>query len=290
MQLKDKIIRYALTSAASISILIVALVFLFLFKESFHFAQETGVKVLFNDRWNPVSFFEPSFGLYPLITGSFLVTLIAAAIAVPIGVIVAVYLAEVAGEKEKEFLKPIIEILASLPSVVLGFFGLVVVAPLVKDVFHLSSGLTALTGAILLAIMAVPTITSVSEDALRAVPSTYKQASLALGASRIQTMWLVTVPAALSGMIAAIMLGMGRVIGETMAVLMVTGNAPLLTLNPFESVRTMTATIAGEMGEVPFGSDHYGALFWVGLVLLLITFILVYISQRILKKYQVFKA
>jgi len=287
--LKDKIIRYILASAASISVLVVLLVFYFLFKESFLFAQANGIKILLGTQWKPVSFFDPSFGVLPLITGSFLVTCIAGLIAIPLGIVIAVYLAEIAGEKEKEILKPLIEILASLPSVVLGFFGLVVLAPLIQKIFNLNSGLTALTGAVLLAVMAIPTITSVSEDALRAVPALYKQASLALGASRLQTIWRVTVPAGLSGIVAAVMLGMGRVIGETMAVLMVTGNAPALTFSPTESARTMTATIASEMGEVAQGSEHYGALFWVGLILLFITFLLVAFSQRILKKYQNFK-
>jgi phosphate transport system permease protein len=170
--------------------------------------------------------------------------------------------------------------------VVIGFFGLVVLAPIVKSAFGLYSGLTALTGALLLALMAIPTIISISEDAINSVPTSYKEASAALGASKLQTIWKVTVPAALSGIIAAVMLGMGRVIGETMAVMMVTGNAAIITANPVESVRTMTATIAAEMGEVPFGSDHYRALFWVGIVLLISTFALNMVSHRVLKRYQ----
>jgi phosphate transport system permease protein len=134
--------------------------------------------------------------------------------------------------------------------------------------------------------MAIPTIISISEDAIRSVPIKFKEASLALGASKLQTIWKVIVPASLSGIIAAVMLGMGRVVGETMAVMMVTGNAPLISVNPFESVRTMTATIAAEMGEVPFGSEHYAALFWVGIMLLIITFGLILISQRVLHKYE----
>ncbi|MFC1584755.1 phosphate ABC transporter permease subunit PstC [Fibrobacterota bacterium] len=286
MYAKEKIIKYLLMGAAFSSILIVALIFLFLFKEALPFIHDPGFLHLFNGRWNPVSFFNESFGIYPLLTGSFLVTAMATLIALPFGVISAVYLSEIAGKTEREFLKPFIELLAGIPSVVLGFFGLIVLAPTVKRIFNLDSGLNALTGAIILAMMAVPTIISISEDAIRSVPRTYKEASLALGTSKLQTIWKVIVPASLSGIIAAVMLGVGRVIGETMAVLMVTGNAPLLTLNPFESVRTMTATIAGEMGEVPFGSTHYGALFWVGIVLLLITFVLVYLSHRVLKKYR----
>ena len=230
-------------------------------------------------------FQKEEFGLLPLITGSVLVTLLATLIAIPFGIIGAVYISEVATAREREVLKPFIEILAGIPSVVLGFFGLIVVAPLVKDIFGLNTGLTALTGAVLLAFMAIPTIMSISEDAIKSVPIIYKEASLALGASRIETIWKVIVPAALSGIVASVMLGMGRVVGETMAVMMVTGNAPVVSFNPFTSVRTMTATIAAEMGEVTFGSSHYASLFWVGIVLMLMTFVLNLVSYRVLKKY-----
>ena len=229
---------------------------------------------------------QVSFGLLPLVTGSVLVTALATVIAIPFGVCGAVYIAEVAGPREREILKPFIELVAAIPSVVLGFFGLVVVAPMVKGTFALPTGLTALTGAFLLALMAVPTIITISEDAIRSVPKAYKDASLALGANRVQTIWKVVVPAALSGIIASVMLGMGRVIGETMAVIMVTGNAAKTTLSPVSSVRTMTATIAAELGEVPFGSQHYQALFWVGIVLLLATFMLNLVAMRVLKKYR----
>jgi phosphate transport system permease protein len=285
-QLGDLVIKYLLQIAASASIVIVLLIFLFLFKESIPFVQNLGLGALFDTRWEPVSFVKERYGLYPLLTASVLVTLLATAFAIPFGVLGAVYLAELATPAEREFFKPFIELLAGIPSVVLGFFGMVVLAPLVKKVFGLDSGLTALTGALLLALMAIPTIISISEDALKGVPQSYKQASLARGANRLQTIWRVTGPAALSGIIAAVMLGMGRVIGETMTVLMVTGNAPILTLNPFESVRTMTATIAAEMGEVAFGSVHYSALFWVGIVLLFATFVLNVIAQRVLRRFQ----
>ncbi|HEY3250529.1 MAG TPA: phosphate ABC transporter permease subunit PstC, partial [Ignavibacteria bacterium] len=201
----------------------------------------------------------------------------------------AIYISEIANAKEREFLKPFIEILAGIPSVVLGFFGLVVVAPAVKGLFGLNTGLTALTGAVLLAFMAIPTIITISEDAIKSVPAAYKEASLALGANKLITLWKVTVPAALSGIVAAVMLGMGRVVGETMAVMMVTGNAPVISLNPFTSVRTMTATIAAEMGEVTFGSAHYSALFWVGIVLMLMTFLLNLVSYRVLKRYGMYE-
>ena len=223
--------------------------------------------------------------MIPLICGSFLVTAIATALMIPFGVGASVYIAELASPREREILKPFIEILAGIPSVVIGFFGLLILVPAIKLAFGLSSGLTAFSGGILLALMAIPTVISISEDAIRAVPESYKSASLALGASKMTTVWRVIVPAALPGIITAVMLGIGRVVGETMAVMMVTGNAATLTAKPFESVRTMTATIAAEMGEVAFGSTHYRALFCVGIVLLVTTFLLNVIAHKVLKKY-----
>jgi len=283
---QEKAVKLTLFAAASTSILIVLGIFTFLGKEAGHFAVTPGIEKLLSGRWVPVSFQEESFGLLPLITGSLLVTVLAMVLTIPFGVGASVYISELARPLEREILKPFIEILAGIPSVVIGFFGLVVLAPLVKGAFGLPTGFTALTGAALLALMAIPTVISISEDAIRSVPESYKAASLALGASRMQTMWRVTVPAALPGIVAAVMLGTGRVIGETMAVMMVTGNAAVITGSPFKSVRTMTATIAAEMGEVPFGSEHYRALFCVGIVLLLATFGLNIIAQKVLKKYR----
>lgn len=280
--LKEGAVRLLLGAAASVSILIVALVFLFLVKEAAPFALRPGLRALAGARWTPVSFQRESFGILPLLAGSALVTALATILAVPLGVCGAFYISELAAPAERESLKPFIELLAGIPSVVIGFFGLVVLAPVVKRAFGLPSGLTALTGALLLALMAVPIIISVSEDAVRSVPSHYKEGSLALGASRLQTMLHVTLPAAFPGILAASMLGGGRVVGETMAVMMVTGNAAIVTFSPLESVRTMTATIAAEMGEVAFGSTHYRALFCVGLVLLCVTFGLNLAARRLL--------
>lgn len=281
----DKFMRMLLVGTASISILIVALIFLFLGKEAMPFTFDPGIGKLFDTGWVPVSFQEERFGVYPLVAGSSLVTLLAMLIAIPLSVVGAVYISEVAYPVEREILKPFIEILASIPSVVLGFFGLLVLAPLVKDVFGLNSGLNALTASLLLALMALPTIITISEDALASVPQSFKQASLALGASELQTIFRITVPAALPGIIAAVMLGIGRVIGETMAVLMVSGNSAIISFFPLDPIRTMTATIAAEMGEVPFGSHHYQALFWIGLILLFVTFLLNILSRMVLKKY-----
>ncbi|MBP6926822.1 MAG: phosphate ABC transporter permease subunit PstC [Caldisericia bacterium] len=283
---KEKAVKLGLLGASSTSILIVLLIFFYLIKEALPFALDPGLSSLSGSVWAPTSMLKESFGILPLLTGSLLVTAIATIIAVPVGVIAAIYISEIARPAEREVLKPFIELLAALPSVVIGFFGLVVFVPLVKSVFGLSTGLTALTGALLLALMAIPTIISISEDAISSVPSSYKQASLALGASKLETIFKITVPAALSGIVASITLGIGRVIGETMAVLMVTGNAAVVTMNPLTSVRTMTATIAAEMGEVAFGSNHYRALFWVALILLGITFALNILAQKALSKYK----
>lgn len=283
---RETAIKWVLAVASSASIIIVIFIFAFLFREAAPFARDPGLSSLAGSRWAPVSFQKEQFGILPLVAGSVLITVFATLFAVPFGVCAAVYIAEVACPSEREILKPIVELLAAIPFVVLGFFGLMVLAPAVKSLFGLSTGLTGLTGALLLALMAIPTIVSISEDAIRSVPRSYREASLALGSSEMQTVWRVTVPAALSGIVAAVMLGMGRVIGETMAVLMVTGNAAIVTFSPFESMRTMTASIAAEMGEVTYGSRHYQALFWVGILLLLATFILNMIAQRVLRKYQ----
>lgn len=282
---REKLIKYLLLAAASSSILIVVLIFTFLVREALPFAANPGLGELLKTRWIPVSFQRETFGILPLICGSLLVTAIATVLMIPFGIGTSVYIAELAYPKEREILKPFIEILAGIPSVVIGFFGLLILVPAIKSTFGLPSGLTAMTGGVLLALMAIPTVISISEDAIRAVPQSYKSASLALGASKMQTIWKVVVPAALPGIITAIMLGIGRVIGETMAVMMVTGNAAVITAKPFESVRTMTATIAAEMGEVAFGSIHYSALFCVGTVLLIVTFLLNVIAHKVLRKY-----
>jgi phosphate transport system permease protein len=273
-------------SAAYITVLLVFGIFFFLFKEGLGFLQDPGLGELAGTRWNPTSFFNKAYGILPLLSGTLLVGGLAMLFALPFGILGAIYLSEVASSREREILKPFIELLASFPPVILGFLGMITIVPAVKGFFNLDSGLNALSGAILLAIAALPTIISISEDALRNVPSTYKQASLALGASGVQTIIRVICPAGLSGVIAAVMLGVARAMSETIAVMMVVGNSPILTLSPFESVRTMTVTIASEMGEVPVGSTHYSALFWVGIVLLTLTFIFVTLSHRYLKKYE----
>ncbi len=224
--------------------------------------------------WYPTAEPAPQFGILALILGSLLVTAGAIVVALPMGLAAAIYLAEVARPNVRAALKPIIELLAGIPSVVYGFFGLVVVVPFLQRMYRLDVGETALAGIIMLAIMALPTIISVSEDALTAVPRSYREASLALGGTQWQTIIHVVVPSAISGISAAVILGVGRAVGETMTVLMVTGNAAQIPTSLLKPVRTLTATIAAELGEAPQGGIHYQALFAVGIALFLSTFLL----------------
>ncbi|AKB52211.1 Phosphate transport system permease protein PstC [Methanosarcina barkeri str. Wiesmoor] len=238
--------------------------------------------------WYPTSI-NRQFGLLPLFFGSLIVTLGAILFAVPLGIAAAIYISEIANPKIADFLKPFIEILAGIPSVVFGFFGLVVLVPIIQKSFNLPTGQTALTGSIMLGIMALPTIITISEDAISSVPGTLKHGSLALGATKWQTIYKVVVPAALSGISAGVMLGIGRAMGETMTLMMVTGNTAVIPSFPggfLASVRTMTATIALEMGEVPQGSTHFHALFAVGSVLFIITFLINLIADSIKKRYR----
>ena len=256
------------------SIFFVILIFLFLAREGLAvFKSVNPSNFLFGKSWYPIS--EPAqLGILPLIFGSLLVTLGAAIISIPIGVACAVYIAEIAPLKIKEILKAGIELLAAIPSVVLGFIGMVTLVPWVKSAFHLPTGLTALSGAIILAFMAMPTIVSIAEDALYSVPKSYKEGAFALGATHWQTIYRVLLPAASSGIVAAVMLGIGRVIGETMAVMMITGNAAVIPQSILVPVRTLTATIAAEMGEAVVGSEHYFALFAIGIVLFIMSFMI----------------
>jgi len=253
------------------AILFIGLIFVFLLREGAPTLLEVPLRTLFSARWYPI---EGYFGLLPLIGGSLLVTLGAAMTAVPFGLATAIYISEIAPRWARELLKPLVELLGGLPSVMLGFLGILVLTSWVRTTLDLPTGLTAFTGAILLGGISIPTIVSVAEDALDAVPRSYREASLALGATHWQTIWRVTLPAARSGVLTAVMLGLGRAIGETMAVMMVTGNAPTLPTGLgalFHPARTMTATIAAEMGEVANGSVHYHTLFFIGIVLFMIS-------------------
>lgn len=236
--------------------------------------------------WMPTSKPSPQLGVLPLILGTLLVSLVAILIALPLGLGVAIYLSELAGEKARNYLKFTIELLAGIPSVVYGFFGLVVLVPIVQRVFHLDVGETAFTGSLILAIMALPTIITVSEDAMRNTPKALREGSLALGATKWQTTYRVVIPSSISGISAAVVLGIGRAIGETMAVLMVTGNAAILPPTLFQPVRTIPATIAAELGEAPAGGTHYQSLFLLGCILFVITMVISIIAEIISKKPQ----
>jgi len=275
MQSTKNINEYILTRLIRISgysaIIFVLMIFYFLLREGLPTIGEVSFVNLISIRWYPI---EDYFGLLPLIGGSLIVTLGAAIFAIPIGVCTAVFIAEVAPRWVRDILKPLVEVLGGIPSVVLGFLGILILAPSLRRLLDLPTGLTALAGSILLGGIAIPTIVSVAEDALDSVPRSYRDAALALGATQWQTIWRVTLPAARSGVVTAIMLGIGRTIGETMAVMMVTGNAAVIPVrwnSLFLPVRTMTATIAAEMGEVAKNSTHYHVLFFIGLVLFLIS-------------------
>lgn len=271
-KLKEFVIEKLIFLCGLASIIFVILIFLFLLKEGLAvFKTVSPGHFLLGKKWYPIS--EPAqLGILPLILGSLLVTLGAALISIPIGVACAIYIAEVAPAKIKEVLKAGIELLAAIPSVVLGFIGMVTLVPWVKQMFGIPTGLTALSGSIMLAFMAMPTIVSIAEDALYSIPKSYKEGAFALGATHWQTIRRVMLPAASSGILAAVMLGIGRVIGETMAVMMITGNAARIPTSFLQPVRTLTATIAAEMGEAVVGSEHYFALFAVGIVLFVISF------------------
>lgn len=273
-KIKEFIIEKLILICGLASIFFVVLIFLFLIKEGISvFKTVSASNFLFGKEWYPIS--EPAkLGILPLILGSLLVTLGAAIISIPIGVAGAIYITEIAPGNIKEILKAGIELLAAIPSVVLGFIGMVTLVPWVKKVFHLPTGLTALSGSIMLAFMAMPTIVSIAEDALYSVPKSYKEGAFALGATHWQTIRRVMLPAASSGILAAVMLGIGRVIGETMAVMMITGNAAVIPSSILQPVRTLTATIAAEMGEAVVGSEHYFALFAVGIILFIISFLI----------------
>ena len=253
------------------SIVIVCLILLFLLKDGLPFlARYSFWSFVTGTTWAPIAI-AAEFGLLPILAGTLTVTAIAIAIGLPVGVGAALYLSEAAASWERELVKPFIEVLAGIPSVVMGFFGYVVLGQVLRSIFGAPVEHNALTGGIILALMAIPTIVTISEDAMRSVPKTFREGSLALGASRWETAWRVTLPASASGVTAATMLGLGRAVGETMAVLMCTGNAPVIPTGVLQPIRTMTATIASEMGEVPYGSTHYHALFMVGAVLFVLT-------------------
>lgn len=283
-KIKEFLIEKLILISGILTILFVVLIFIFLFKEGILFFKVYSfLDFIFGKLWYPIS--DPAkFGILPLILGSLFVTFGAIIISVPLGISSAFYIAEIAPKFLKDILKYGIELLAAIPSVVIGFIGMVTLVPLVKNIFNIPTGLTAFSGSITLAFMAMPTIVSIAEDAITAVPRSFREASYALGATKWQTMYRVVLRAALPGIIAAIMLGIGRVIGETMAVMMITGNSAIIPHSFLQPIRTLTATIAAEMGETVRGSDHYYALFAIGIVLFAITFIINLIADIFLHR------
>lgn len=268
------------------SLLVLLTIMIFLITEGVPLFKQISISdFIFGKEWYPTSN-NPRYGIMPLIVSSVYITVIASLIAVPLSLSVAIYISELAGGTVKEIVKPAVEIIASIPSVVIGFFGMVVIAPFMMDHFNIDSGLNLFNASLMLAFMAVPTIASISEDAISSVPMSLKEASYALGANRWQTMIHVTIPASLSGIWTAIILGISRVIGETMIVLMVAGGAAILPDSLFSPVRPLTSNIAAEMAEASVGGTHYRALFAIGIILFIITFIFNIIADYLSNKYK----
>jgi len=285
-QAREKAIRLSFLLTASVSILVLFLILVFLFVEGFPIFKKVSVPAfLFGREWYPTSS-PPDFGILPLLAASLAVTLLSALMAIPLGVMTAIYLAEIAAARIREIVKPLVELLAALPSVVIGFFGMVVMAPFLQDFLDLPTGLNLFNASLMLAFMSVPTICSISEDAIYSVPRELKEASLALGATHWETILRVMLPASLSGISTAVILGMSRAIGETMVVLMVAGGAGLIPTGIFKPVRPMPASIAAEMAEAPFRGDHYHALFAIGVVLFLFTLCFNLVADYIAQKHK----
>jgi len=282
----ERSIRIFFFGVALASIITLSLIVVFLFMEGVPIFSKVSVSdFLFGKYWYPTDD-PPDFGIFALIMASITVTAVASAISIPLGVMTAIYLAEMASARLREWVKPIVELLAALPSVVIGFFGMVVVAPFLQETFNLPTGLNLFNAALMLAFMSVPTICSLSEDAIFSVPGELKEASMALGATHWETIWRVIIPASISGISTAIILGMSRAIGETMVVLMVAGGAAMIPGCLFDPVRPMPASIAAEMAEAPFRGEHYYALFATGIVLFFFTLLFNLVADYISNKYR----
>jgi len=282
----EKTVQWSFMAVALFSVTALFLIMLFLLLEGIPIFRDVPFKdFIFGIYWYPTS--DPAdFGIFPLIVGSFLVTLISGVVSIPLGVMTAIYLAEIAPRRTAEIVKPIVELMASMPSVVIGFFGMVVVAPFIQKVFDIPVGLNLFNASMMLAFMSIPTICSISEDAIFSVPKSLKEASFALGATHLETIIRVVIPSSLSGICTAVILGMSRAIGETMVVLMVAGGAAMVPGSLFDPVRPMPSSIAAEMAEAPFGSEHYHALFATGLTLFAFTFIFNLVADYISYRYR----
>jgi phosphate transport system permease protein len=283
----DSLFKIIFKSTGLITIGLLAGIFLMLLTNTiFFFFKVAPIDFFTGSQWDP----ETHYNILPLLVSTSLVAFGSMLIAVPLGILTAAYLSELAPKKLQMFLKPIIEMLAAIPSVAIGFLGIVLVGPGLAHLFGIQNGLNGLNGSILLAIMALPTIVTISEDAINAVPKSHREASLALGANKWETLFKVTIPAALPGLIAAVMLGLGRALGETMTVLMATGNAAAIPKGFLDSVRTITATIAIEMGEVPYQTTHYFALFAIAALLFLITLVVNLLGEYFANRLRKFHA
>jgi phosphate transport system permease protein len=284
---QESVYRWTFTLLGFSSLVFLLGIVIVLFREGLPVLKTTSLShFLLGRDWYPTGS-PQEFGILPLVLASFWVTLGSMIVSIPLGLGSALYIHELAGRRQRTILKPMIEVLAAVPSIVFGFFGMVVVAPFMQDLLHLPTGLCAFTASIVLGIMAIPTISSIAEDALSFVPVSFKEASFALGATRWQTLTRIVIPAAGSGLSTAIILGLSRVVGETMTVLMVSGGAAVIPHSPFDPVRPMTATIAAEMGEAVTGSAHYNALFAIGLILFLITLVINIVAEITGRKYRI---
>lgn len=285
-QSRERTIRFIFFGVALASITTLFLIALFLFVEGIPIFNKVSVSdFIFGHYWYPTDD-PPDFGIFPLIVASLAVTVVSSIISIPLGVMTALYLAEGASARVREWVKPIVELLAALPSVVIGFFGMVIVAPFLQELLDIPTGLNLFNASLMLAFMSIPTICSLSEDAIFSVPSELKEASLALGATQWETIARVILPASISGISTAVILGMSRAMGETMVVLMVAGGAAMIPTSLFDPVRPMPASIAAEMAEAPFQSEHYYALFAIAIVLFLFTLAFNVIAEHISQKYR----
>jgi phosphate transport system permease protein len=283
---RERVIRFFFFGVALASITTLFLIALFLFLEGIPIFKEVSVAdFIFGTQWYPTDE-PPAFGIFPLIVASLAVTFVSSVISIPLGVLTALYLAERASPRVREWVKPIVELLAALPSVVIGFFGMVIVAPFLQQILDIPTGLNLFNASLMLAFMSIPTICSLSEDAIFGVPVELKEASLALGATHWETIARVIFPAAISGISTAVILGMSRAMGETMVVLMVAGGAALMPTSLFDPVRPMPASIAAEMGEAPFQGEHYYALFATAIILFLFTLAFNVIAEQISHRYR----
>lgn len=270
---KEKLIKKILFIFALSSIIFLTGIIIVLFSEGLPIFEEVGIWEFISGKiWYP-TFSPPDYGILPLILASLFVTLGAMILAAPLGIASAIFISYILPKKYRKVIKPAVEMLAGVPSVIYGLFGMKILAPFLSNLFNLPTGLTGLNASIMLGIMALPTVVSLSEDAINTVPKKFRDASLALGSTKWEMLSKVIIPTASSGIVTAVILGMGRAIGETMTVLMVAGGAPVMPKSLFKPLRPMTATIAAEMGEAPVGSGHYHALFGIAIVLFVITLI-----------------